>query len=145
MPTTKPRFMVTMNVHDHEVIARFAELQGKTRGRVVAEILETIIPPLRTSVALFEAAAEAPSQVRENLKQSLSVMERELVGVAGASLAQVDWLLKEAVEASREGKKEGAARSRGDLLTPVPVTRGSQVKRHKSAGGRKAKPTKGSE
>lgn len=136
--------MVTMNVHDHEVIARFAELQGKTRGRIVAEILETIIPPLRNSVALFEAAAEAPAQVRENLKQSLALMERDLVGAAGASMAQADWLLKECLDAAREGKKEGAAHARGDLSTPVPVTRGSQLKRHKPAVGGKPKPVKGS-
>ncbi|MDG4143705.1 hypothetical protein L5C79_31340, partial [Pseudomonas aeruginosa] len=68
MPTTKPRVQVTMEPHDHEVIARLAKLQGRTRGAVIADLLHEVIPALARTVALLEAAASAPEQVKKGLR-----------------------------------------------------------------------------
>lgn len=113
MPTVKPRVQVTMEPHDHEVIARLASLQGRTRGAVIADLLHEVIPALARTVALLEAAAAAPEQVKKGLRSVVESVHDELVATAGQGIAQMDWLL---------GELQGGA---GKGSTPVPVTRGS--------------------
>lgn len=147
MPSSKPAIAVRLPQHVFDVFARLAELQGRSKGSVVAEILEAVYPPLMRTVALLEAAAEAPKQVRESLVGVLEDIERDLVKTAGGSLAQMDWLVEElrgpsaardapagapapkARAGSREGSKGG--------LTPVPVTRGSGLDVRTPSGARK--------
>lgn len=95
MPTAKPRIAVTLNEHTFEVIARMAELQGCSRGSVVADLLESVSPVLGRTVALLEAAAAAPKQVRDGLRGVVEDTHEQLVGVAGDSILQMDWLLSE--------------------------------------------------
>lgn len=113
MPTTKPRVQVTMEPHDHEVIARLAKLQGRTRGAVIADLLHEVIPALARTVALLEAAAEAPEQVKKGLRSVVDSVHDELVATAGHGIAQMDWLLSELQGGAGEGS------------TPISVTRGS--------------------
>lgn len=113
MPTTKPRVQVTMEPHDHEVIARLAKLQGRTRGAVIADLLHEVTPALARTVALLEAAAAAPEQVKRGLRSVVDGVHDELVATAGHGIAQMDWLL---------GELQGGA---GKGSTPVSVTRGS--------------------
>ena len=113
MPTTKPRVQVTMEPHDHEVIARLAKLQGRSRGAVIADLLHEVAPALARTVALLEAAAAAPEQVKRGLRSVVDGVHDELVATAGHGIAQMDWLLGE----FQGGAEQGS--------TPVPVTRGS--------------------
>lgn len=135
MPSSKPVIAVRLSPHVFEVFRRLAELQGKSRGGVLAEILESIYPPLMRTVALLEAAAEAPSQVRQGLVRTLEHVELDLVRSLGGNLAQLDFLLTRAGEASAHAGPQGghgpktAHRGSGKAKkggsTPVPVTRGS--------------------
>lgn len=129
MPTTKPRVQVTMEPHDHEVIARLAKLQGHTRGAVIADLLHEVTPALARTVALLEAAAAAPEQVKRGLRSVVDGVHDELVATAGHGIAQMDWLL---------GELQGGA---GKGSTPVSVTRGSGTDStpttHKKKSGRK--------
>lgn len=113
MPTIKPRVSVTLEPYDHEVIERLAALQGRTRGAVIADLLHEVIPALARTVALLEAAAAAPDQVKKGLRSVVEGVHDELVGMAGQGIAQMDWLLGEFGGAPAEGS------------TPVSVTRGS--------------------
>lgn len=113
MPTNKPRVAVTLEPYDHEVIERLAALQGRTRGAVIADLLHEVIPALARTVALLEAAAAAPDQVKKGLRSVVEGVHDELVGMAGHGIAQMDWLLDELGGAPAEGS------------TPVSVTRGS--------------------
>jgi hypothetical protein len=113
MPTNKPRVAVTLEPHDHEVIARLAHLQGRTRGAVIADLLHEVVPALARTVALLEAAAAAPEQVKKGLRSVVESVHDELVATAGQGIAQMDWLL---------GELQGGA---GEGSTPVSVTRGS--------------------
>lgn len=101
MPTIKPRFAVTCEPSTHEVIHRLAELQGRSRGAVVAELLDEIAPALARTVALLEAAAAAPQQVKDGLRAAVEKSHDDLVSVAGDSIAQMDILL----ETLRDGVK----------------------------------------
>lgn len=102
-----------MEPHDHEVIARLAKLQGRTRGAVIADLLHEVTPALARTVALLEAAAAAPEQVKRGLRSVVDGVHDELVATAGHGIAQMDWLL---------GELQGGG---GKGSTPVSVTRGS--------------------
>lgn len=95
MPTVKPRVQVTLEPYDHEVIERLAALQGRTRGAVIADLLHEVTPALARTVALLEAAAEAPEQVKKGLRSVVESAHDELVQVAGDGLKQMDFLLSE--------------------------------------------------
>ena len=112
MPTNKPRVAVTLSPEVHETIRRFAELQGKSRGRVIADLLESVNPALSRTVALLDAAQQAPQQVQQGITSTIEQLERELVGDQASALAQLDWI---ADKASRAGQD------------PRVVTRGSGV------------------
>lgn len=113
MPTVKPRITVTLNQHVYDVFDRLAQLQGTSKGAVIAEILETVYPPLMRTVALLEAANEAPKQVRQGLKSNLEALERDLMKSQEGSAVQLDWMI--------HGLREGAAAA----SDPPQVTRGS--------------------
>lgn len=93
MPTMKPRVQVTLEPQTHEVIERLAALQGRTRGSVIAELLDSIAPTLGRTVALLEAAADAPKHVKQGLRSVVHDLHQELVAVSGEAAAQLDMVL----------------------------------------------------
>lgn len=95
MPTRKPRVVVTLNPYVHGTIARLAELQGRSRGAVISDLLEGVHPPLMRTVALLDAARNAPRKVVDDLRDTLEGMEREMVGAAGSGLENMEWLSAE--------------------------------------------------
>lgn len=123
MPTKKPRVQVTLNEHTHEVIKRFAELQNKTRGAVIAEFLDSIVPPLSRTVALLDAAYSAPDDVKKGLVDYVQSAHDELLNIVSEANSEVDELVQ-------NFNKNGAP---VEGVNPHIVTRGS---------GHAKKPTK---
>lgn len=133
----KPRIAIYLKPHVYETIKRLSELNGEPMSRIVAELIEAVGDPLMRTVALLEAAAAAPKQIKDGLRGSLESMERELYGVAGYTMGQVDWLINEmGREAPGPGSTDAAAaggRGGGGAvsavaeakLNPHVVTRGS--------------------
>lgn len=128
MPSKLRAIAVRLPPHVFEVFARHAELQGRSRGAVVAEILEAIYEPLMRTVALLEAAQEAPKQVRDNLRGVLEDIERDLVKTAGGSLAQMDWLVDEFRGAPASAERD-AQRSAAPAPAPAPRVRRRRSRR----------------
>ena len=118
MPTAKPRVTVTLEQSTHEVIDRLASLQGRTRGAVIADMLDSVAPAIGRTVALLEAAMEAPNDVKRGLRAAVEAAHQEIVGVAGDGAAQLDMLLD---------------RLSAEEANPHVVTRGSGMDTH---GGR---------
>lgn len=118
MPTAKPRVTITLEQSTHDVIERLAALQGRTRGVVIAELLDEVVPALSRTVALLEAAAAAPQQVKAGLRAVVEGVHRDLVAVSGDGIGQLDMLLG----AFSGGAAEGAS--------PHVVTRGSGMDTH---------------
>ena len=103
MPTNKPRVMVTLDPSVYETLSRLAELQGSSRSRVVADLLESIHPPLQRTVALLDAAKEAPQQVKDGLRSTVEDLEREISGQSREALGQLDWVARELGAEADEG------------------------------------------
>lgn len=104
MPTSKPRFTITCEERTHQVISRLAELQGRTRGAVVAELLDEVVPVLERTITLLEAATEAPDRVREGMIRSIERAHGEMVESAGDSMHQIDMLMQQFLEAGEQGR-----------------------------------------
>lgn len=93
MPTIKPRVQVTLEEQTHAVIDRLARLQGRTRGSIIAELLDSIAPTLARTVSLLEAAVEAPNDVKRGLRAMVEGLHQEVVEVSGEASSQLDMLL----------------------------------------------------
>lgn len=114
MPTIKPRVQVTLEPETHAVIERFAQLQGRTRGSVIAELLDSVAPSLIRTVALLEAALEAPESVKSGLRGVIEGLRGELVDASGDASKQLDFVLNQ-IEQDAQGYASN----------PHVVTRGS--------------------
>lgn len=112
MPTAKPRIAVTLEQSTFEVVARMAALQGVSRGSVVADLLDSVAPVLTRTVALLEAAAAAPKQVRDGLREVAEAAHGEFTVIAGDATKQLDMLLDAVAQAGAD---------------PHVVTRGSGI------------------
>lgn len=113
MPTTKPRIAVTLEPNDYEVVQRLSELTGDPKSRIIAELMQAVIEPLRRTVALLEAAQSAPIEIKQGLRNTVETMERELYQVAGHSLEQMDWLI-DTLQARPGGRQAGLPASGPD-------------------------------
>lgn len=114
MPTIKPRVQVTLEPETHAVIERFAQLQGRTRGSVIAELLDSVAPSLTRTVALLEAAFEAPESIKSGLRGVIEGLQGDLVNASGDTAKQLDFVLNQ--------MEQDAQKSAAD---PHVVTRGS--------------------
>lgn len=114
MPTIKPRVNVTLEPSTHEVIERLAMLQGRTRGAVIADLLDSVAPALGRTVALLEAAASAPRHVKDGLKAVIESAHDDLVAAGGEGTKQLDFILD---RLTNGGDADG--------VDPHVVTRGS--------------------
>jgi hypothetical protein len=111
----KPRIAIYLKPHVYETIKRLSELNGEPMSRIVAELVETVADPLMRTVALLEAAQSAPKQIKDGLRGTMEAMERDLYGVAGYTLGQMDWLINEM-------GKGGA-----DVVRPAPAGRAASA------------------
>jgi hypothetical protein len=93
MPTLKPRVQVTLEPATHAVIERLAQLQSRTRGAVIADLLDSVAPSLTRTIALLEAAAEAPNDVKRGFRAAVESAHQELVALSGDASRQLDAFL----------------------------------------------------
>lgn len=136
MPTDKPRVQVTLEPETHAVIERLAKLQGRTRGSVIAEFLDSIAPSLTRTVALMEAAMEAPNDVKRGLKAMVEGVHQELVEVSGDASAQLDMLLDQLTHSpdSVEFDPHVVTRGSGMGVKP-PLTKPKKPRKRSKPGG----------
>ena len=132
MPTAKPRIAVTLEQSTFEVIARMAALQGVSRGSVVAELLDSVAPVLARTVALLEAAAAAPKQVRDGLREVAEAAHDEFTVIAGDATKQLDMLLDAVAQAGAD--PHVVTRGSGITDTP-PKPKPNKARKGSSTGG----------
>jgi len=127
MATKRARFTISLNPNMYATLKRLSELGGEPLSKIVSDILESIHDPFMRTVALMEAAATAPQQVKDGLRQTVENTERDLYAAVGYSTAQVDWLTE---QFGKKGGGEKAGARAAASPPPAPpnphvVTRGS--------------------
>lgn len=144
MATDKPRITITLNPHVYATLKRMSELGKQPMSSVISELLDSVHEPFMRTVALLDAASQAPKQVKDGLRQSFEAVERELYGAVGYTVAQMDWLTEllgkpPAGDAERQGASPAPAapaggtsaassrqtKGRSRKVNPHVVTRGS--------------------
>jgi len=105
MPTSKPRMTITTSKPIYETISRMAKLQNTSKSAVVNDLLEAVHMPLMRTVALLEAATDAPQQVRDGLRTTAEALELQLTGSLGSSIAQIDLLTTKLTDSTPEAGK----------------------------------------
>lgn len=136
MATNKARLCAYVRPEIHEVFKRLGELQGESTSAVVADLLEAIAPQLMRTVAWMQAAADAPRQVREQFRDTIAELEREMVGASASSIAQMDWIMEQV----RGGGAASSAASADSSPRPRPpsTNRGvEQGKKDRTRGSKK--------
>lgn len=94
MPTNKPRISVTLPPHVGETYKRMAALQGRSAAAVVADLLLAAHEPLCRTLAVLEAAREAPRHVLEGIREAAEETERDLTRAYAGGLHQLDWIME---------------------------------------------------
>jgi len=92
MPATRPRKHITLDYEVYDVIDQFAKAQGVTFSSVINDTFLGVLPPLKRTLALLQAASEAPQNVKDGLRQTLDDIEREVVGDYAKHSANLDWV-----------------------------------------------------
>jgi len=101
MATNKPRITISLNPNVYATLKRMSELGKQPMSSIVTELLESVHDPLMRTVAFLEAAADAPKQVRDGLRESFETVEREMYQTAGHTVAQIDFLTEQMLDGSR--------------------------------------------
>lgn len=92
MATTKPRLTITLEPHTHAVISELAELQGRPRARVIAELIESTVPILERTCYVLALAKRASSGVSDDFKASLEHSEAKIKQMMDDAMGQMDML-----------------------------------------------------
>lgn len=132
MPTKKPRVQVTLEPHTHEVIERLAALQNRSRGAIIAELVEAVEPSLARTVALLEAAAAAPDQVKDGLRSVVEGIHSDLTAMSGDALKQLDFL---AERFTAQSQADPHVVTRGSGTQPPTPKKGVKTSRKGSRTG----------
>lgn len=119
MPTVKPRIITTLQPATFEVFSRLAELQGRSRGAVLADVAESVADSMRNTVALLEAAKQAQEEgddahgeTLNTLRSAALDLERSLYRAVGQGVRQLDWLISDASLVERAERVPPKARQK---------------------------------
>lgn len=93
MATTKPRITITLEPEVYDLFKGLSEAQGRPMARIISELLTEVSPPLQRTLSLLMAAKQAPKQVLEQLAANFEMAERDVKGMFGESMVQLDALL----------------------------------------------------
>jgi hypothetical protein len=79
MPTNKPRVTVTLDPETYRVLHRWSSLQKRSIGKVMSELLDSVIEPLDRAADLMEAAANAPDNVKRGMVSAMTSVESDIL------------------------------------------------------------------
>ena len=134
MPTVKPRVTVTLSESVYQTITRMSELTGESRPSIIAGLLDSVHPPLMRTVALIEAAVDAPQKVRDGLKDTVESMEKELLAVSESSVGQVDMLIGQFSGSAAKKPTAPKKKARSKRSNPRPSNTGVRSSKSRDKG-----------
>jgi|SRR5690554_3489791 len=121
MATTKPRLTITLEPHTHTVITELARLQGRSKAKIITELLDSVVPVLERTCYVLQLAQSATLTVTDDLKASMERSEATLREMFADALGQMDIFADQLSESTSEGADEGIGEersSRHDVAEP---------------------------
>ena len=114
----------------YELVTRVARAQGKSRAKVIHELVQEVAPALERIVVLSELYANAAAAPKEGLRRALTTVEESLhqaADVAGEQMdALVDLHMRDTMRTAKASQGKDAHRAAKGA--PVPRRPGPQGK-----------------
>lgn len=120
MEKRNTRVAVPLSEEGYDAVTFLAELQGISRGRLLANIVDMAIPSLVTVQAAFKAAMAVEGEERAQLVAGMAEAERRLM----ATLGEVVPSLSEGSAPSGARPSKGGERASEGRLDPPNTNRG---------------------
>ncbi len=108
------RVAVPLTQEAYDAVSFLAELQGVSRGRFLADILEAAVPGLLAVQAAFKAAMAVQGEERAQLVAGMAEAERRLMESLRETMPGVDFDLAGTTGARSPKGGEGAPAGRAD-------------------------------
>ena len=126
------------------LLTKLSKLQGRRRGEILSELLETVREPLERVAVLLQAAKDAPASALAGLRASAHQAEAAMLPQAAMGMGQLDFLIEQAKGAGARADSGAVAAPPASLSrnspSPPPnprvVTRGSGTPRQGDKGSR---------
>jgi len=107
-PTKKPRINLAVDDEIYATITEMAEMQGTKRATLVMDLLRSVHPALRRTLAVMKAAQQYQGEIPQELEQ---VIDQALSGVVDSSRDQLHMLdeLHDSMRLQRRGGADAQA------------------------------------
>ena len=102
--TERYRIITTLSRPTFEAFERLAELQGRSKGSVVAEIMETLAPSMTRTIALLEAARDAHPAMLHELRDMVQGVERDMYQAVGQRAGALEDIYRQMDEVAATAK-----------------------------------------
>lgn len=109
MPTTKPRITITLTDRQHALLQAMAGFQGSSMSSIVVGLLDTAVPVMERIVTVMRAAASAPQEMLDGLKESMERAEATVLDQMQEHIGQLDIFVQEAAAAGGTAVTRSAA------------------------------------
>jgi predicted DNA-binding protein len=124
MPTAKPRIMVTLDKHQHQVLASICASTGQSMSSILREFVDQGMPVLERMAVTFQKLRSIRDAEHQRLSESLEAAQAAIEPIAQEAVGQFDlFLAKVDRAAGRAGLPRSGSPASGSPMTP-PTNRG---------------------
>lgn len=134
MPSELPRIAVRVTERQYALISRVAQLQGRSRGAVVLDLVEAVEPVLERTAVILERAKVMPESLKAGLRAVAEAAEERALPAVQEQLGVLDLF----VQASRPAEGGGGDVGAGGAPDPRASNHGGQKPRTGAKRRRKA-------
>lgn len=135
MPSELPRIAVRVTKNQYRLISKLAQLQGRSRGAVVLDLIEAVEPVLERTAVILERAKGMPEGLKAGLRAVAEAAEERALPAVQEQLGILDLF----VHATAAGTRPDGAAGAGGPPDPRTSNHGGQKPRAGATGkGRKA-------
>jgi hypothetical protein len=124
MPTERPRLTVTITPKIDRALGDFAKLSGKSKGSIVLEALEAMVPMMEKTAVLMQAVNRQSPAALASLKGRVNDLETLLTGVAKVAGSGMDLFMQPDAPVSERSERSGASGKSGKASPPPLSNRG---------------------
>jgi hypothetical protein len=124
MPTERPRLTVTITPKIDRVLGDFSKLSGQSKGSIVLEALEQMVPMMEKTALLMQAVNRQSPAALASLKGRVNDLESLLTGVAKVAGSGMDLFMQPDAPVSERSERSGASGKTAKASPPPLSNRG---------------------
>lgn len=125
MSTLNPRITITLTPSVHALLREMSSLTGNSQSAIVAELLESSSPVFERMVSMLKAASTVQDEAKAQIVAGMDRAQAKLEVQLQLAMGTMDEAAKPLLEQAEKVRRRAARGS----STPVPVTRGSGLRK----------------